>query len=393
MLPPFPVLMAGGTPRWAQGFDLWRDYTVPRGSQLLGFPPGTDTHAQAIYAQTSPGIYQSFAANVPTRTDLGLQTVPTRTNSALWCRDLTNAAWVKTNATAALNQTGIDGAATAASSLTATAGNATALQTIALASSADTYSVFMKRLTGTGTINITMDGGLTWTPVVLTAAWQRFQIQQTFLNPVFGIQIVTNGDAVAVDFNQLEVGGYASSPILTTTVAVAVTGNQTFIGGLTSQFSAGVALIAQFRNLQRGSTGDFSRVFEVTKGAVNAGTDGIRVLRNQTGAYFTDNFAATVNQGSGNIGPTIAIDQTVTIAAMFSPTYTRAQIIESGAATTAVTSATYPSGLDRFTVGADASGGNKGYEFLRKLAVARSWQWDATGWAALVAKATLAAAA
>ena len=51
------------------------------GQRFLNFPPGVDTHAQAINALNSGGSYLSYPANVPVRTDLGLQTVPTRTNS------------------------------------------------------------------------------------------------------------------------------------------------------------------------------------------------------------------------------------------------------------------------------------------------------------------------
>ena len=44
--------------------------------------------------------------------------------------------------------------------------------------------------------------------------------QATVVNPAFGIRIVTNADKVAVDYSQVEVLGFATSPILTTTVAV-----------------------------------------------------------------------------------------------------------------------------------------------------------------------------
>jgi hypothetical protein len=40
-------------------------------------------------------------------------------------------------------------------------------------------------------------------------------VTATVLNPIVGIQIVTNGDAVIADFNQMEPGGFLTSPILT----------------------------------------------------------------------------------------------------------------------------------------------------------------------------------
>lgn len=171
-------------------------------------------------AQWLDGHWSSFGSGQARITDKGLLVEEARTNDALWSRDMTNAAWVKVNMTAALTAAGIDNAANSASTLTATAGNATVLQTITLTSQADTYSVFLQRITGAGTINITVDGGVTWTPVVLTTAYKQFQVVKTAANPVIGIQIVTNGDVIAADFNQLEPGGFATSPILTTTIAV-----------------------------------------------------------------------------------------------------------------------------------------------------------------------------
>lgn len=150
----------------------------------------------------------------------GLLIEEARTNSALWSRDMTNAAWVKTNVTAAQTATGIDGAANSATTLTATLAAGTVLQTITLGSSADTYSVYIRRSTGSGTVSISVNGAA-WTAVTLTASFQRFQLTSTLANPIIGIQFATSGDAVDVDGNQLEVGGFATSLIPTTTVAVA----------------------------------------------------------------------------------------------------------------------------------------------------------------------------
>jgi len=143
------------------------------------------------------------------------------TNDALHSADLSNSAWVKTGGTAAKDATGLDGVAGSASTFTATAGNATCLQTVTAASAKRTYSVDIKRKTGTGVVEITIDGGTTWTPVTLsTAFFTRFQVTQTLANPQFGIRLVTSGDAVEVDANQCEVLPFASSRIPTTTAAV-----------------------------------------------------------------------------------------------------------------------------------------------------------------------------
>lgn len=151
----------------------------------------------------------------------GLLLEGSRTNNALWCRDLTNAAWTNTLCTAALNRTGVDGAALSATTLTATGVNGTSLQAITLASGARFFSAYVRRITGSGPINMTLNNGVTWVPLTLTTAWQRLSIPTiTLANPTVGFQITTNADAIAVDFAQLEDGPFQSSAILTTTATV-----------------------------------------------------------------------------------------------------------------------------------------------------------------------------
>lgn len=140
------------------------------------------------------------------------------TNVCLRNRDLTNASWVKTNCTAAKDQTGADGTASGASRITATSANGTCLQTITLASSVRRHSAYIKRLVGTGTIEMTTDNGSTWTAVVPTAAWLPYEIPgQTVTNPVCGFRIGTSGDSIAVDFVQNETdNGARTTPTGTT---------------------------------------------------------------------------------------------------------------------------------------------------------------------------------
>jgi hypothetical protein len=179
----------------------------------------SNSRASSKYCNSNDGFFFQVATGLPCiGQDTGYLIEEARTNSGLWSRDMTNAAWVKVSVTAALTATGIDGTANSASQLTATGASGTVLQTITLGSSADTYSVWLKRISGTGTVNISADG-LTWTAAALTTTWTRFSVSQTLANPTFGIQIVTSGDVIAVDFNQLEAGTFATSPILTTSVA------------------------------------------------------------------------------------------------------------------------------------------------------------------------------
>lgn len=161
---------------------------------------------------TSGGLIASAGANVPRfdyspdgATYRGLQIEAAATNEAIWCRDLTQSTWVKSNITAALNQTGLTGVASSASSLTATSGNGTCLQTITSTSSTRFVSAYVKRLVGSGNIDMTLDNGSTWTTVTVTAGWTRvYTSQASVTNPVCGFRIVTSGDSIAVDYVQEE---------------------------------------------------------------------------------------------------------------------------------------------------------------------------------------------
>ena len=164
-------------------------------------------------------------------TSNGLLIEESRTNRILWNRDATQAQWVKTDVTAAKDQTGIDGVASAASSLTATADNGTCIQTITLASGSRTGSVYLKRITGTGTVQVSLDGS-TWSTVDLSdTEWRRIVLSGTVTNPTVGIKIATNGDAVAMDYAQVEDGAFATTPILTTTATVTRSGDVATMGG------------------------------------------------------------------------------------------------------------------------------------------------------------------
>ncbi len=158
---------------------------------------------------------------------LGLLMEATRTNEALWNQDITNAVWVKTNMTNAMDATGLDGVANSASTITASAANATVLQTVTKASADNTYSVWVRRVTGSGNIDITDNNGTNWITLtgLSSTVFTRYVLPPRIAaNPVFGIRIVTDTDAVEVDMNQLEEGdlnqSYALSEIPTTTASV-----------------------------------------------------------------------------------------------------------------------------------------------------------------------------
>lgn len=188
----------------------------------------TFTRASSAYRVNASGLLESVATNIPrfdhdmaTLAPRGLLIEDARTNECLYASDLTNAAWTKANTTAALTQTGPTGAANSATLLTATAANGTAKQAITSASNtARRFSIYVKRVTGSGGVDLTMDDGTAWTAVTVTSAWTRVAMGQTLANPTVGIRIQTNTDAVAVAFCQEEAGAFDTSAILTTSATV-----------------------------------------------------------------------------------------------------------------------------------------------------------------------------
>lgn len=198
----------------------------------VSFGPGSDpsnltanlsiSRASIGYAETATGMLTQFPVDTLRVTDRGLLVEGSRTNVVLFNRDLTDISWTKTNITAAKDQAGLDGVENSASSIIATAGNGTVLQAITLASSTRYQTAYVKRLIGSGTINMTMDNGSTWTVIDVTRNWTRLAIpSQTLVDPTVGFRIVTNGDKIAVDFVQNENGTFPTSPILTTTTSAA----------------------------------------------------------------------------------------------------------------------------------------------------------------------------
>lgn len=176
---------------------------------LTTFPINTPRFGTTVINSTNPGFVVENAFNI--------------TNRLLYCRDFTQTNWTKSNVTTAKTVTGIDGAANSASLLTASSTNGTALQSITVSSGLFTTSFFVRRRTGTGTIEITDNNGTNYTNItslINSTTWTRVQISRTQANPVVGFRIGTSGDAIEVDCGQVENLDYASTPILTTSATV-----------------------------------------------------------------------------------------------------------------------------------------------------------------------------
>lgn len=194
----------------------------------LGSPTPTYSRAAIAWTKLPTGLWAPVASGQPRATYLGLTTAITayagyfaegtatqQVTPTASIRDMTDASWVATNITPTKNATGIDGVANSCTTLTATAANGTILKTLVQAAVGSVYSYWVRRKTGSGVINFTQDGGSTWTAIaaINTSTYTLVQLSATVLNPVFGIRIVSSGDAIEVDFNQFEAGLFATSPM------------------------------------------------------------------------------------------------------------------------------------------------------------------------------------
>jgi hypothetical protein len=209
-------------------------YTRPAGGAVTTFASFKDMLSTftcpATWVRGANGIWSQTAANsVPLQYNADgtiygmIAEFASRTNSLLHSNDLTNVVWTKTNGAAAKDQIGPDGVANSASRFTASFGaNATCLQPVISGSATRAFAPFLKRITGTGPISLTVDNGATWTVVPVTSSWASYNMTQAAVtNPICGLKVDTLNDAVAVTWNCLETGVTAcGSPIETTTLAV-----------------------------------------------------------------------------------------------------------------------------------------------------------------------------
>ena len=114
-------------------------------------------------------------------------------NLVVASEDFTNAGWTHTSMTVTADK------------LTADAANVSCIDGYTAIAGDYVFSVELKRVTGTGNIQIAADDGA-WTTVTLTGSYQRFSVQQTVAagSKNCGIKIVTSGDEVNARYAQLE---------------------------------------------------------------------------------------------------------------------------------------------------------------------------------------------
>lgn len=120
-------------------------------------------------------------------------------------QEFDNAAWDKSSATVTANTGAAPDGTMTADTLTASGANGSALQTFTATEQPYTFSLWVRRTVGTGTVEITADG-TTWSAITISGTWTRFSVTVTPSagSRTAGIRLTTSGDAVEIWGAQLE---------------------------------------------------------------------------------------------------------------------------------------------------------------------------------------------
>ena len=188
----------------------------------------------------------------------GVTTAKAEENLLLRSQDY-SATWTVTNLTPVTGKTAPDTTSTA-TEFTATAANAVLTQGFTAIAGSYTFSVFLRRVTGSGDIQIAADNG-TWTTKVITGTWARYDVTQTVAagSKTAGVRVVTDTDAIEVWGAQLEQRDAVTSYTATTTQQItnyipvlltAATDAPRFDHNPTTSESLGLLIEEQRTNLQ-----------------------------------------------------------------------------------------------------------------------------------------------
>lgn len=158
----------------------------------------------SLYSQIDPRITFTRTQTVVSRYFDGKTTIKTEENLLIYSEQFDNDNWTKTSVTVTANSFAAPNGTTTADTITATGANGTIIQGYTAAAGNYTFSIWLRRKTGTGTIQI--DAGAGPSTVTITTSWARYSLTQTQTSgfKAVGIKIVTSGDEVYAWGAQLE---------------------------------------------------------------------------------------------------------------------------------------------------------------------------------------------
>jgi len=232
-----PCFAIGPTPQttvgpwWYNQLTFWAPFTDPADALKLYKGTGSLTFTRATTAMRTDittGYLTSTASGTLRIEQNGALIEGQRTNKSLYSEQLGLAAnWVATNVTVDNNTAITDPAGgTAAETLTASGANGTLTQSIATDNSVThTFSIYLKRKTGTGAVQLNADNTTYSACTINATTWTRCTVSNGLTdntaNHSPGIRIVTDGDAVYAFGGQYEAATFASSYIGPTTTGSA----------------------------------------------------------------------------------------------------------------------------------------------------------------------------
>ena len=185
--------------------------TLPsiRPSLLLDFANSKKLDPRITFSRATGGTYYD-----------GVTTSKAEENVLLRSQDY-SATWTAASLTPVTGRTAPDGTATG-TEFTASGANGTLTQSVTAIAADYTFSVWLRRVTGSGNIDISAHSGGTWVTQTITSSWARYTVTQTLTagTRTPGIRIVTSGDVIEVWGAQLEQRSAATAYTPTTTQAV-----------------------------------------------------------------------------------------------------------------------------------------------------------------------------
>lgn len=170
------------------------------------------------YIDKDDGVFKEAAANIIREEDNGYLIESTRQNIALYSQQLDAVAWSSSTISVVPNEAVAPDGTMTMDTLTAGPPNAIITQTITSAQADRIFSFYLLRKTGSGIIQLTVDGVTHWetVPVSSTVPTRVTITGANVTNPEIGIRIVTSGDAIWAWQADLEIGENVTSSIVTT---------------------------------------------------------------------------------------------------------------------------------------------------------------------------------